>query len=184
MITLIAALGKNRELGEKNHLLWDLPADMKHFRERTKNAAVIMGRKTFESIGFPLPKRKNIIITRNPNYKKERIFCAKSVDEAIEIAEKQYSLSEKEKSETFIIGGAQIYSLFLPKATHLSLTFIDAEFPNADAFFPEIDFDEWEEISRIHHKKDSTHEYGFDIVEYKRKTKRCSDNARGKNKGE
>lgn len=159
MITLIAALGKNREIGEGNALLWDLPEDMKHFRETTKGSAVIMGRKTFESIGFPLPKRKNIVITRNPDYAEQGIIPVTTPDEAIWAA----------GDDSFVIGGEQIYRLFLPKATHLSLTFVDAEFPSADAFFPEIDFDVWEEISRKHHKKDEKHEYAFDIVEYRRR---------------
>jgi len=130
-ISLIAAIGKNRELGKENTLLWDIPEDMKHFRETTRGHVVVMGRKTFESIGRPLPHRVNIIVSRDKNYEVPEICIkASSIEEAIEEALKI------EKSEVFVIGGAQIYALALPYAEKLYLTVVDKEFPEADAFFP------------------------------------------------
>src|SRR3989338_6362266 len=105
MISLIAAIGKNNELGKDNALLWKLPADMKHFREITLLHTVIMGRKTFESMGKPLPNRRNIVITRDVKYKKEGVDIVHSLDKAIDSA--RNPLTENE--EIFIIGGAEIY---------------------------------------------------------------------------
>src|SRR3990167_2459998 len=105
MISLIAAIGKNNELGKGNTLLWHIPADMKHFREITRGHTVIMGRKTFESIGRPLPDRRNIVITRDKNYLRDSVDVVHSLEEAIMSA--RTPLAENE--EIFIIGGAEIY---------------------------------------------------------------------------
>lgn len=155
-ISLIAALGKNRIIGNENKLIWNIPADMKHFRELTTGKAVVMGRKTFESIGRPLPKRKNIILTRDMNYKAESCILVNSVEEALKAAG---------DGEVMIIGGAQIYAEFLPKANKMYLTFIDADF-EGDAYFPEYNKDEWEEVDREEHE-DNDLRYSF--VEFERK---------------
>ena len=126
IISLIAAIGKNRVIGKSNALPWKLPADMKHFQAMTKGKPVIMGRKTFESIGRPLPDRINIIITRDENYKAEGCIVAHSMEEALKAAENH--------KEAMIIGGSQIYKEFLPKANKMYLTSIDADF-EGDAYF-------------------------------------------------
>lgn len=160
-ITLIAGIGKNNELGAGNKLLWDLPADMKHFRTTTKGKPVIMGRKTFESIGRPLPKRRNIVITRNTDFSVTGVETVSSLEEALSI-----TASEE---EVFIIGGAQIYELAIDSATHLNISHVEADFPEADTFFPNISLKEWEETSRTHFPKNEENSYNFDVVQYKRK---------------
>lgn len=129
MIKIIAAVGKNRELGGGNSLLWELPGDMKYFRETTRGSTVIMGRKTFESIGRPLPKRRNIIVSRSGGYKPDGTEVCRSLEEAVKAAE----------NDAFIIGGVQIYALGLEYADELYLTEIDGEYPEADVYFPEFD---------------------------------------------
>ena len=137
MISLIAAIGKNNELGKGNTLLWSMPADMKHFQETTRGHTVVMGRKTFESIGRPLPNRKNIVITRDENYSRQNIDIARSLEEALELAKLE------KNEEIFIIGGAEIYKQAILLADKLYITHIDAEDKNADVFFPKIDKREW-----------------------------------------
>jgi len=131
-ISLIAVIGKNRELGRGNKLLFQIPEDMKFFREKTKGHAIIMGRKTYESIGHPLPNRTNIIITRDSRYMihDPSVRVVNSIDEALEYGK------SVEKSEVFVIGGAQIYSLAMSYADKLYLTLVDSEVPDADALFP------------------------------------------------
>lgn len=128
-IKLIAAIGKNRELGKDNSLMWNLPGDMRFFRTTTQGSAVIMGRKTYESIGRPLPKRENIVISRNPELKIEGVKVVTSLDEAISAA----------NGDAYIIGGASIYAAALPIADELVLTEIDMDYPGADVYFPEFD---------------------------------------------
>lgn len=132
LISLIAAIGKNRELGRGNELIFKIPEDMKFFREKTRGHAVVMGRKTFESIGKPLPERTNIVISRSADYKvPEGVVKAASIEQALEIA------GQYEEEEVMVIGGAQIYRLAMPFADKLYLTLVNAEVPDADAFFPE-----------------------------------------------
>lgn len=159
MISLIAAIGKNNELGKGNTLLFNLPADMKHFRETTSGHTVIMGRKTFESIGKPLPNRRNIIITRDTNYKKEGVEVMHSLEEAINMS--------KNDGEVFIIGGAEIYKQSIEIADKLYITHVDGGDKDADAFFPEIIPILWNEISHEEHKKDDKNplNYTFSVYE-------------------
>src|SRR3989338_5065775 len=144
MISLIAAIGKNNELGKANALLWHLPADMKHFIEITTLHPVVMGRKTFESIGRPLPNRRNIVITRDVKYKKEEVEIVHSLSEALDLFPDQ-------NEEIFIIGGAEIYRQTMPIADRLYITHIDAEDSEADSFFPEIIPVVWNEVSHEEH---------------------------------
>jgi dihydrofolate reductase len=135
-ISVIAAIGKNRELGKDNKLLWDIPEDMKRFRTLTSGHPIIMGRKTFESIGRVLPNRTNIIVTRNKQQvisekKYEGTIIVESLEEAIGVGRKSSG-----KEEIFIIGGGQIFDQALPRADKLYLTIVDASF-DADTFFPE-----------------------------------------------
>lgn len=160
MISLIAAIGRNNELGKGNTLLWKLPADIQFFIKTTTGHPVVMGRKTFESIGRPLPKRRNIVITRDLNYKKDGVEVVHSLEEALE-------LFPGEKEEIFIIGGAQIYKEVMPFADRLYITHIGAEDKGADAFFPEIIPVVWNEISHEEHQADEKNPlpYTFSIYE-------------------
>lgn len=151
IISIIAALGKNRVIGSDNYIPWKLPADMKRFKELTTGKPVIMGRKTFESIGRPLPNRTNIIITTDKNYKENGCIVVHSVDDALKAAK---------GSEIMIIGGAQTYKQFLPKANRMYLTFIDKEF-EGDAYFPEYNKHEWKETSREEHADEGGLRYAF-----------------------
>ena len=161
MISLIAAIGKNNELGKRNTLLWHLPADMKHFREITSLHPVIMGRKTFESIGKPLPNRRNIVITRDLNYKKEGVELAYSLNEALDLFPNQ-------NEEIFIIGGAEIYKQTMPIADKLYITHIEAEDSEADSFFPEIIPIVWNEISHEEHQGDEKNPLGYTFSIYEK----------------
>ena len=130
-ISMIAAVGKNLELGKNNDLIWHFKEDMKFFKKTTMGHPVIMGRKTFESLPKALPGRKNIVISTNPEYKADGAEVVDSVDEAIKLA-------EAEDTEAFVIGGGRIYTEFLPYADNLYLTEINAECPDADTYFPEF----------------------------------------------
>ncbi|MEM7109660.1 MAG: dihydrofolate reductase [Bacteroidota bacterium] len=163
-ISMIAAVAKNRVIGKDNDLVWNLPDDMKFFMRTTSGNPVIMGRKNYESIPAkyrPLPKRKNIIITRQPNYAAEGAFVVHSLEAAIVLAQ------EDSPEETFIIGGGQIYEMGLDVADTLYITEIDGTF-DGDTFFPHYDPSEWKEVKRIPHPTDDRHAYSFDFVTYER----------------
>lgn len=134
MISMIAAIGKNRELGKNNDLIWHFKEDMKFFRETTTGNTVIMGRKTFESLPHALPNRRNIVITTNKDYVAEGAEAVTSVEEALEAAK---------NDNIFVIGGGKIYAEFLKFADKLYLTEIDAECEDADTFFPNFKRDEY-----------------------------------------
>ena len=161
MISLIAAIGKNNELGKNNTLVWSMPTDLKYFRKTTSGHPVIMGRKTFESIGRPMPNRRNIVITRDQNYKKDGIEVVHSLEEAL-------NLVPHKKEEIFIIGGAEIYKQAMPIADKLYITHIEAEDKDADAFFPEIIPIVWNEISREERKKDEKNSFNYTFSVYKK----------------
>lgn len=139
-ISMIAAVGKNLELGKNNDLIWHFKEDMKFFKETTMGHPVIMGRKTFESLPNALPGRKNIVISTNPEYKADGAEVVTSVEEAIKHA-------EAENTDAFVIGGGRIYTEFLPYADNLYLTEINAEYPDADTYFP--DFNKSDYIKEI-----------------------------------
>ncbi len=130
MISIIAAMGQNNGIGKNNKLLWHIPGDLKHFKEITSGNIIVMGRKTYESIGRPLPNRTNIIITKNNKFKAEGCLIRNSFNEVLEEAK-----SYKDK-EIFIIGGGQIYKQALPHTDKLYLTIVDDEV-QADTFFPD-----------------------------------------------
>ncbi len=161
MISLIAAIGKNNELGKNNTLLWHMPADMKHFKDATVLHAVIMGRKTFESIGKPLPNRRNIVISRDANYKQKGIEVVNSLAAA-------FDLFPNQNEELFVIGGSEIYKQTMPIADKLYITHIDAEDSEADSFFPEIIPIVWNEISHKEHKKDSENPFNYTFSVYEK----------------
>lgn len=160
MISLIAAIGRNNELGKGNDLLWKMPADMEHFKKITSLHTVLMGRKTFESIGRPLPNRRNIVITRDVNYKKEGVEITHSLSGALDMVE--------DDEEIFVIGGGELYKQTMPIADRLFITHIDAEDKNADAFFPEIIPIVWNEISHEEHEKDEKNFFNYTFSVYEK----------------
>ena len=160
IISLIAAMGRNRIIGNKNALPWNMPADMARFRALTKGKPIIMGMKTFISIGRVLPDRPNIILTRDSDWKAPQgAIAAYSPEEAIKIAEGHH--------EIMVIGGEQIFKIFLPLAHKMYLTFIDHAF-NGDALFPEFDHSEWREIERTSFSADTENPYPYEFVTLKR----------------
>ena len=161
MITIIAAIGANKELGKDNDLIWHLPADLKRFKKVTTGHAIIMGRNTFESIGKPLPNRRSIIITRNPSYKKEGCEVVHSLEDAIELIHDQ--------DDAFIIGGAQIYKEAMEKnvVDQLDITKVHQDF-DADVFFPAIDSMVWEEVSRENFSPDEKNLFTYSFINYKK----------------
>lgn len=160
MITIIAAIAENNALGKDNQLIWHLPEDLKRFKQTTLNHHIIMGRKTFESLGRPLPNRTSVIITRNPNFTAEGCIVVNSLEAAIEVA--------KNDNNPFVIGGADIYKQAILIADELDLTFVHYQF-DADAFFPEIDSAIWKEIKRTDCKADAKNKYDYSFVTYLRK---------------
>ena len=160
MISIIAAIGKNNELGKNNTLIWSMPADMKFFRDTTRGHTVIMGRKTFESIGKPLPNRKNIVITRDKNYKKDGIEIVNSLNEAINLT--------IPNEEVFVLGGGEIYKQAIEIADKLYITHINTEDSEADSFFPEIIPLVWNEISHTENQKDTENPFNYTFSVYER----------------
>ncbi|MFO8023787.1 type 3 dihydrofolate reductase [Thiohalophilus sp.] len=155
-ISLIAALTPQRVIGIENRLPWRLPADMQWFRKHTLDKPIVMGRKTFESFGGkPLPKRTNIVISRDTNYQAEGAVVVHSIDEAIKAA--------GAVGEIMIIGGASFYEQTLPQADRLYLTYVDADI-EGDAWFPELDSNQWQETERHHHPADDKNPYPHDYV--------------------
>lgn len=156
IISLIAAVANNGVIGGGNTLLWDLPADMKHFRDTTRGHTVIMGRKTFESIGKPLPNRKNIVITRDTNYIQEGIYVVGSLEEALRISSLEQGKEfeeNQEEVEVFVIGGGEIYKQAIEKANKLYITEIHKDF-DGDTLFPGINKGVWKETSREDYREE------------------------------
>jgi dihydrofolate reductase len=131
IISIIVAHGENREIGGNNQLLWQLPSDLTRFKEITMGHPIIMGRKTHESIGRALPKRLNIVITRNPEFRAEGVSIVPTLDEAVALAK------QNESEEIFIIGGGEIFRQALPMVDRLYITKIKDHFPAGDVFFPD-----------------------------------------------
>ncbi len=154
IVSLIVAMDRRRGIGKDNRLPWRLSADMKRFRELTMGHYLIVGRKTFESIGKPLPGRQMIIVTRQAGVQAEGCFVVNSVDEALRLAR------ERGESEAFVIGGAEIYAQTLALADRLYLTLVDAEV-EADTFFPEFVENEWLAQEMAQHEADEKNQYPF-----------------------
>ncbi len=165
ILSIISAIGKNNEIGQSNALLWNLPADMKHFKETTSGHTVIMGQKTFESIGRPLPNRRNIILTKDESFKQENVEIIYSVPELMDLLKK----TENKDNECFIIGGGQIYKLFIDIADRLYITHVDRSFPDADTFFPKIDMTKWEKTSGEKYSQDEKNNYNLEFAIYNKK---------------
>lgn len=156
-ISIIVAMSKNRVIGVKNSLPWHISEDLKRFKRLTTGYPIIMGRKTFESIGKPLPERRNIVISRNQNLKVQDVEVVKSIEDALKICSSENLI--------YIIGGEQIYNLAMPYANNIHLTEVNKEV-EGDAFFPEFDKNEWKEIARENSKDFIDTSYSF--VEYRR----------------
>ncbi len=157
-ISLIAAMGQNRVIGNNNKLPWHLPADLQFFKNTTTGKSIVMGRRTWDSIGRPLPGRKNIVITRNNNFAPKGVTVANSLENAIAAADSE---------EVMIIGGATIYEQSMPLADHLYITRINHYF-EGNVFFPEIDPIHWEENFCHSHKADEKNRFDYDFVSYDR----------------
>jgi dihydrofolate reductase len=158
MISIIAAVADNNVIGGNNKLLWRLPADLKRFKQLTLGHPVIMGRKTFESIGKPLPGRENVVITRNPDFKAEGITIVRSLDEVL----KKFS-----GQDVFIIGGAEIYAQSMSLADKIFLTRIYQLF-EGDSFFPAIDERIWKVKREEMHEPDEKNPYRYAFIDYER----------------
>lgn len=159
MKSIVVAYDKNRGIGAANDLLWqrDLPADLQRFKELTTGNAIIMGRKTFESIGRALPNRQNIVISRGA-LNAVGVTVAHGLDEAYEAVEPG--------KEAFVIGGGQIYAQALDTVDRVYATEVDAEFPQADIFFPPLEEARWQEAEREYHPADERNKYDFDTAVY------------------
>ncbi len=153
-LSLIVAMADNRAIGLGNKMPWHLPADFAWFKQQTLGHPVIMGRKTFESIGRPLPGRRNIVVSRNANFHADGVEVAHSLDAALQMTA---------HTDRFVIGGATLYTEALPLATHLIVTEVHAK-PEADTFFPEWDAGEWRQVSRLRREPDEKNAYAMDFV--------------------
>jgi len=158
-VSLIVAYSTNRTIGRDNTLPWRLPGDLAHFKRTTMGCPVIMGRKTWESLGRPLPGRRNIVITRQTGYQATGAEIATSLAQALEMT--------RDLTEVFVIGGAQIYAESLSVASRIVATEVHAQIPG-DAFFPELDSNTWQETSRS--QQPAENGLSYDLVEYRRKT--------------
>lgn len=160
MIKIIVAKSSNNVIGKNNELIWRLPNDLKHFKAATSHHPIIMGRKTYQSLGRPLPNRTNIVISRNLDWEDEKIVKLASLPKALEEA-------QKIDETVFIIGGGQIYKQAMEFADELVITEVHEEF-EGDTYFPEIDEEIWEEVSREYHYKDELHLQAYSFVTYRR----------------
>ena len=160
-VSLLAALDRNFAIGRGNALPWHLPDDLRRFKALTLGKPVLMGRKTAESLGRALPKRRNLVLTRSGRAPFEGMQAVASLDEAI-------ALAAGEAGELCVIGGGEVYALALPRATQLHLTWVDTTVDQADAFFPRFDPADWREVARVAHPADAAHAHAFAFVDYVR----------------
>lgn len=161
MISLMWAMDNNHVIGYNNQLPWHLPEDLKFFKRTTMGHPIAMGRKTWDSIGRPLPGRENIIITRNPEFTCEGCTVLNSVEALLEY-------SRQKDEEIFVIGGAEIFKLILPDADKLYLTRIYDKF-KGDTFFPALNLEEWSLLSREKGIKDEKNPYDYEFMIYEKK---------------
>lgn len=161
MVTIVVAMGQSNEIGDENQLLWHLPKDLKHFKELTSGYPIIMGRKTYESIGRPLPNRTNIVVSRKKDWFEEGILIVGSLKEAVKFA-------KKINEDIYIIGGGNIYKQTIDIADKLEVTLVKTSM-NADTFFPEIDENIWVKTNETYHEKDESNEYDMCFQTFERK---------------
>ena len=154
-LSIVVAMDDNRLIGSKNQLPWHLPADLAYFKKLTTGKSILMGRKTYDSIGRPLPNRRNIVITRNANISIPGCEVVSSIDHALELT--------KDDCEVMVIGGASLCEQLLPKINRLYITKIDGEF-EGDVFFPKYDDFDWLEVSCESHPKDNSNAYSYKFI--------------------
>ena len=154
-LSIVVAMDDNRLIGSKNQLPWHLPADLAYFKKLTTGKSILMGRKTYDSIGRPLPNRRNIVITRNANISIPGCEVVSSIDHALKLT--------KEDPEVMVIGGASLCEQLLPKINRLYITKIDGEF-EGDVFFPKYDDFDWLEVSCESHPKDNSNAYSYKFI--------------------
>jgi dihydrofolate reductase len=160
LVSIIAAMDRNRLIGNENRLPWHLPADLAHFKKVTMGKPIIMGRKTYESIGRALPGRTNIVLTRSPDFNAEGVLIANTLQQALD-----YVAVEE---EVMVIGGSTIYELALPRADRLYLTYVESSF-EGDAWFPDFDPEQWHIIASEEHSADEKNTSDYRFVTYARK---------------
>lgn len=162
MIALVVAIAENRVIGKDNQLIWHLPEDLKHFKQLTMGHPMVMGRKTFDAIGKPLPGRTSIIVTRQPDYQAPAgCVVVSSVEEAL-----QEGLSRDE--HVMVVGGAEIYQQTLPYAEVVYLTLVHESF-EGDVYFPDLDAEAWEVTDQEEHLPDERHAYPYTFFTFRRK---------------
>ncbi|RNI25639.1 dihydrofolate reductase [Rufibacter latericius] len=162
MIALVVAIAENRVIGKNNQLIWHLPKDLQHFKKLTMGHPMVMGRKTFEAIGKPLPGRTTVIVTRQPDYAApEGCLVTSSLEEAL-----QQGLALDEN--VLVVGGGEIYQQALPLAEVVYLTLVHESF-EGDVFFPELEADAWEVTDQEEHLPDERHAYPFTFFTFRRK---------------
>lgn len=168
-LALIVAMARNRVIGRDNAMPWQQPDDLRYFKRMTLGKPVIMGRKTFASIGRPLPGRSNIVVTRNTSFAAEGIHVVHSLDAAIALGQRLLAELGQEDGELMLLGGAELYAQGLPLASRLYLTELHGE-PEGDARFPAIDLAAWRELSREDHDagEGNTYAYSFVVLERRR----------------
>lgn len=159
IISLIAAMDRNRLIGNKNQLPWHLPADFAHFKSVTMGKPIVMGRKTFESIGKPLPGRTNIVLSRNPDLQFEGVSCICDFDDVFEVV--------PDANEIMVIGGSTIYEMLMPKIDRMYITYVDAAF-EGDAWFPKYSDDQWIEKEVVFLAADEKNKYDCRFVTLER----------------
>lgn len=161
MLSIVVAKAKNNIIGKNNQLIWHLPEDLKHFKNLTIGHTIIMGRKTYESLGKPLPNRKHVIFSQNPDFKvnEENVQVVHSLLEIQDLIEGE--------EEAFVIGGAMIYNFLMEYVTKMYVTEIDKEF-EGDALFPTIDHSVWKETSRVQGTKNEENNLDYDFVIYEK----------------
>ena len=155
ILSAIVARSRNNVIGKDNEIPWYLPADLKYFKRITLNHPIIMGRKTFDSIGRPLPKRTNIVLSRNPFFVASNVLVTNQLSDAISLAEQTGT------DEAFIIGGGKIYEIAFPHLQRLYLTEVDTFVENGDAFFPTFDDQNWVEVSTEKHTTDDRNSLAY-----------------------
>lgn len=163
IITLVVAASRNNVIGKDNQLLWRLPNDTRYFKNVTWGMPVVMGRKTFESLGKPLGGRTNIVLTRDSGWKAPGVTTVKNLDDALFVAK------EMDVKEVMVIGGGEIYKMAMPKAGRIHLTRVEADL-EGDAYFPEIDPLLWKLVSREDHPADEKHQYAYSFQVWERRS--------------
>lgn len=168
LISIIVGLGQDQVIGKNNDMPWHLSADLRYFAKTTKGHPIIMGRKCYESIGRPLPKRHNIIITRNKTFQAQGCVVVHSLEEALQEATNYYQNNPTDAPEVFVIGGGEIYQQALSAANRLYITYIDVQVEGGDVFFPAFDQNQWLTIKEEAHQKDEKNPYNYTFAILKR----------------